>query len=140
MNQKIKLIFRLSIIIIAFSTTAFRCGKPKTDCDNVVCTQDFRTFTITTVDAQKNSIIPDEVVITNVATGMPITTFTQNTSNTFTVFSDGNKSLLTAMNVAQSIKVEALVNNVIKGTTTLQFAKDCCHVLKISGADSLVVN
>jgi hypothetical protein len=140
MNHSLKTITSLCFIAIAFSAMAFRCGKPKTDCDNVMCTQDFRSFTITTVNAQKNALIPDAVMITNVSTGMPITTFTQNTSNTFTVFSDGNMAVLIGLNVAQSIKIEAIVNNVVKGTTTMQFAKDCCHVLKISGVDSLVVN
>jgi hypothetical protein len=140
MTQKIKFSFTFTMIVIAFSFMAFRCGKLVEECNEIACTMDFRSFAITTVDAQKNAMIPDAVVITNVATGLPITTFTQNTTNTFTVFTDGNMNVLNTMNVAQTIKIEALVNNVVKGTTTLQFAKDCCHVLKISGADSLVVN
>lgn len=133
-------IFAAVLLFFAFTTMAFQCGKPKMECDEVMCTMEFREFKITTVDAQNNATIPDAVRITDMATNLPITTISQNNTNSFTIFSDGEMSSFSAINTPKSFLVEALVNNDVKGSTVLQFQKDCCHVSKVSGADSLVVN
>jgi hypothetical protein len=138
--RKSTMLFSYTVLAFAFILIFIQCNKKKDACQSAICTQEFRSFQILTVNAQKNSIIPDAVRITDVVTNLPINTITQNTNNTFTIFSDADMFRINTINVAQSFTIEALINNVVKGTATVQFAKDCCHVIKISGADSLVVH
>jgi hypothetical protein len=127
------------ILFIACCTMAFQCGKPTDPCSNAICTEELRSFNIVTCNAQGKPIVPEQLRVVNVSTGNAIISYTQNTKSAFTVFSDGDAHLIPSRNIATSVAVQAIQNNVVAATVTLQFSKDCCHVTKVSGVDTLFI-
>jgi hypothetical protein len=118
---------------------AFQCGKPTNPCSEAICTKELRSFRIATCNAQGKAVVPEQLRVIDVSTGNAIISYTQNANAEFVVFSDGDGHLIPSQNIAKLFKVEALQNSIITATVTLQFSKDCCHVTKVSGADTLFI-
>ncbi len=130
-----------SLIFCTLSILAFQCGKKNiaNRCQGSICTQVFVEEKIEVVNTQQQAITPTSVIISNASNGQAIQTYTNNSGNVFTIFTDNDAFRIADTSSTFTAEVKVMQGNTITSTTLHQFKKDCCHVYKTSGNTTIVV-
>lgn len=118
------------------------CGTRRTpnSCEGAMCTADFRMITVAIVDSNGNKFTPDTLKtydennqLINICSEslIPI-------DNAWTVLSDTHKDLL-GVNVNNTVYTKTFVNGNVYSQDTFVVKADCCHIMKVSGPDTITV-
>ena len=134
--------FIYSLFSVLFLISCSEQVREKENCPNLICTQEFRTVTVTYKDSAGSPVIVKDFSAIVRRTGEPTDTKSIGTINfkgNYTVATDNDtKSLLTK---GDTIDVSA-VNPKTNQKKTVQFVvsggKCACHIEKISGPEEVV--
>jgi hypothetical protein len=134
--------------IILFATLSFiivSCTKKinTKNCEpTVICTQEFRSVDVIVINNTMNAL-PLTITVTDLNANLTfktVSTPTFNTTNSYTIFTDGDASQINQLNMDEPFRVDFLLGaNVVK-SEIYTFQKDCCHISKTNGLDTVTLN
>lgn len=130
--------FRWSLLFVSLSLFFVNCKKEIT-CDDVMCTQEYRSYTLQVLDGAGQPAIIDKIE-THVGTSY-VSTVNQSVpinSATYVIASDDWLQAL-GKNLDLSAEVWIYRNGNIVSKIPYQFKTDCCHLSLISGNSSVVI-
>lgn len=118
------------------------CGIKKTpdSCKGAICTAEFRMLTVYLKDSSGADFIPDKVETYNsnaqlinyqTAPAMP-------GESVYTYIDDNDLADL-GVNIENDVVFKIIKNNQVIKEQPFKVKADCCHVIKVSGADTLIV-
>jgi hypothetical protein len=136
-----KSIIILAIFMALFSTQS--CKKNSNGaCDNPICTEEFRGYNLKVLNSTGGAYVFDEMQILDSITNKTIRTTSYNptnSSNNYLVLDDSNMKDLLTLN--DSVKITVLVEKGgdVKGIARFIFKKDCCHISKLGGVETITI-
>jgi hypothetical protein len=133
-------LFSLLCIIAIIALSCVKKSK-NTNCENVICTQDFKSYAIT-VENKSMIALPLILHVTDMNANVQIhstNTPDSGTSDRFTIFTDLDMQHINQLNLGEQFRVDFIIGSSIVKTEIYSFSKDCCHFSKISGNDHVVV-
>lgn len=133
-----KITLALLSLAAIFSVSSFKCTKGDSlHCEAVLCTQVFASVMVHVDDLSASPIALDVYTVRN-STGEKLT-FGQfsSTSGTYNIMDDSYRAKLAG-------RTETFTFVGMKGSTKVfsqsyTIKADCCHVYKVSGADSITI-
>ncbi len=130
------------LLFIAVWLALASCGPKRIpeSCNGVICTAEFRMLTVYLQDSLGNAYTPDKVETYDVNAHLinMQTIPAVPGGNAYTYIDDHNLSDL-GVNMANEVIFKVIKHNATVKQDTFTVKADCCHVIKISGADTLTV-
>jgi hypothetical protein len=131
--------FNISILLSFLALAS--CTPPDiNNCKTAICTQDLRSSTVKVqmlnLPAQAPTI---DVYDSNSSAFVHQNVMQDSFTNQHLVLSDGDMSWIANTNTPEKFRVDVKVGNTVIKSYAYSFQKDCCHIDKVSGADSLLV-
>lgn len=124
--------------VIATATALWLSGCDAVPPNSCACTEEFRTFAIVVVNAAGAPVLGLTPTVTLVRTGEPITPPDPPYAGHYAVFSDAELSLIQSS--AEAVRF-VVAGNQGSGAAELLFSTTACrcHIQKVSGPDTLVL-
>lgn len=127
------------ILVSGISITLLNCNSSSNFCANTMCTADFRMITVTLKDSVGNDYIPDVVetyyngalIHQDSISSVPL-------QNVYTIIDDNNLQSL-QLNINRDVTFKIIKNGSVKKHQSYVVKADCCHVSKVSGLDTIIV-
>lgn len=115
------------------------CKSSSNSCANTMCTADFRMITVMLKDSVGNDYIPDKVetyyngtlIHQDSISSVPM-------QNVYTIIDDNNLQSL-QLNINRDVTFKIIKNGLVKKQQGYVVKADCCHVSKVSGLDTIIV-
>jgi hypothetical protein len=129
-----------SLLLMSIMTMAFQCNRNIKRCEDTVCTMIFMELALKINSTASLGNIEVKVKDVNNNTTVRIsTTPMPGSTDQFLLINDGDFGFLGQVNATESYIVEVWQNSVLKQTLNYEFGRDCCHVFKKSGPDSITI-
>jgi hypothetical protein len=126
------------LVFISMMTMAFQCNRNHTQCKDVVCTTVFQELALEINSVNPLGNIEVKVKDVNNNAIIRISTSSMNGStNRFLLVNDGDFGFLGQVNTTETFIIEVWQNSVLKQSLNYEFGRDCCHVFKNAGPDSI---
>jgi hypothetical protein len=136
-----------SFILLAMALYSCEPENKQNDCQQAICTADFRSVAIKVVDKNHKIVRLDrhttfrkrdnQLIYTEDYLLSPQDTFFVYQFGIYPIFTDSHKNF-TTFNGEEFI-FEGVKNNQVIVRESFVIGKDCCHIARISGKDSVVV-
>ncbi|TKC00629.1 hypothetical protein [Pedobacter cryophilus] len=120
------------------------CNKPEEiNCENLICTQEFRIVNVKFIDALGNAIEVKDFKSLNLRTNKDLTSSNYvdpiNAKGYYTVVTDANTKDLSSKGDYIRVSAKHPVNGTIKEVDFVVSGGECaCHISKISGPEEIV--
>lgn len=132
----------LGLGILSIGIFLCSCGRKRLpdSCVGAICTADFRMITVQIKDSVGADFVPDKVETYNSNAELINyqTTAAIPGQNVYTIVDDGDLNDL-GVNIENEVTLKIIKNNAVIATQSFMVKADCCHVIKISGTDVIVV-
>ncbi len=117
-----------------------QCNNDTTSCEKTMCTADFRMITVTLKDSIGNDYVPDKVetyyngslIKQDTLPSVPM-------QNVYTIIDDSNLQQI-RLNINREVTFKIIKNGVVIKQQIYVVKADCCHVSKVNGLDTIIVN
>lgn len=135
MKPYILLLLSLGIMAIALAS----CDKGKANCNNVVCTMEYRMISVRIVDANDSAVVLDDHFTIRKKTGDTAARFSGYVSpdNSYTVVGDEQTKNL--YNSQEPYRFVGIKNGAVVVDEEYIISADCCHISKVSGKGKVIV-
>lgn len=130
---------KLTVILTA-PLFLLSCNKKadSNNCDNAICTLEYRMISVTVVDAQGNKVVLQKASLANVQTGdTTIVPLSELTDSTYIIFSDSEVKNM--RNKTYNYRFVGTLNNVQVFNEPYTFSADCCHINLVSGKGTITI-
>ena len=109
------------------------------ECAGVACTADYRIVTIEVKDQNGDPVLLDAYNVLIVNTNERLTFDPEvPTGGQYTLVEDQHMSLISSDGTL--LLFEGLINDEVIASEEFVVGHDCCHVIKVSGPDEVVIN
>lgn len=121
----------------------FSCTSNKNNCDNKICTEEFRTVGVKFLNANGQAIIVKDFQSVYLKTNQPVSFLippdTTYAKGFYMVASDANLKELASNGDKILVSAKHPATNVVKQAEFVVAGGDCaCHISKISGPETIV--
>lgn len=125
----------LFICILVLSQTA--C-KDDDNCDDKICTLEFKIITVEITDKDKNPVVLDSLAVINLENGENITTSYdfQKEKGIYPMLTDGQVK----PNINSELFFNGFINSKEVVSQTFVATSDCCHIKLVSGNRELQID
>lgn len=108
-------------------------------CEGIMCTQEFRTLTVTVKDSAGEAVMLDSYTVTDLKADEQLS-FEQSASDpgSYVLYSD--KYANDHQNTERSLVFEGMKDGAVVVSETYEVAADCCHIQLLEGDLSLTIN
>ena len=140
-----KTILNTVALFCIIAVTTFSCSKKtnkNTDCPPVFCTQDLRTISVTVIN-NSASALPLSMKVKDLNANTIINTVSTpnfGTTNMYSIFGDENMVHINQINIDEPFAVDFILGTNVVKTEVYSVRKDCCHISKSNGADTVTIN
>lgn len=126
------------LLVLSFPMIAMQC-KQKTDCKSAICTEMFAAVNVSVKDKNGNNINLQDYYTINIATGDTL----RNNNGTwpegaYTVLDDTYVSKM--YNKKLQFRFIGRLNNSTVVDETYTISADCCHISKVAGKDTVIID
>jgi hypothetical protein len=130
---------KVFILVLAMPFMAMQCNKKKSDCNGAICTEMFAAVNVTVTDKSGNNVDLKDYYTINVATG---DTLRHNNGTwpegAYTVLDDSYVSKM--YNKQLQFRFIGIRNNTTVVDELYSISADCCHISKVAGKDTVVID
>ena len=134
----------ITIVISLFSASLFlnatcnsKNGNNKS-CEGVICTAMFASVTVHISNTAGQPVVLDDTYTIRKKTGEKIKPGQNTADGSYNVLDDSYRSIIA--NTSEFFQFIGIKNGVQVVNESYIISADCCHVNKVSGKDSIVVN
>lgn len=130
---------RITIAAMGLICMSAACKKDKNNCEDAICTMDFRSVTLQVTDANNNAVVLDEAYTVKINTNDTLRYNEQNNNNNgyYTVLNDSYRANI--QNQQHAFMFIGIKNNQRVVNESYTISADCCHISKVSGKESVTV-
>lgn len=132
-------------ILLTLFLLGISCNNDKTDCDGVVCTEEFRTIIVSIKDPMGNPVALDKFEVFDLDSGEDITR--EINANEFELMQQlgtypifGDEYSATYKNSSVIINFKGFVANEEIVNVNFKVGADCCHVYLIEGITEIQID
>lgn len=119
---------------------AFAACNRKESCEGSICTADYKMILVAMVDSNGNPFVPEKVetydasqTLLNVQTDPSISG-----QNLYTVADDSDLGFF-ELDQSEVVRMKIYQSGAVVHQAQFEISRDCCHIQKVSGLDTLVL-
>lgn len=143
MKKSLKLyILAISSLLAIFQTSCNSDNDSSPDCNNINCTEEFRTIIVSIKDQNQNPIVLDYFEVTNLESGSDLTIPLSSSGlvlaqqyGQYPLIADGGVEI----NQILELEFKGFINDIEVIRSDYSVSADCCHVVLIFGNIQLVL-